>query len=233
MKLSKEYTEYRLLILHKCLNIQGGYMSEEFPEQIMTLLFLDPKAKVLELGGNIGRNSCVIASILDDESNLVTLESHPNIAHILMKNRELNKMTFNIEVSALSKKRLIQRGWDTKPLVEEAGLDSQGSSLTNVAEIPSGYIEVNTMTFEMIQKKYNIVFNTFIIDAEGAFVDILKDMPECLTNIEMIILENDAHTLEKKEFTNNFLAEKGGYQKVYSRKHPSADEEGFYEVFVR
>jgi len=216
----KEYAEYKLLILHKCLIIEGGDIREEFPEQVMATMFINPKARVLEIGGNIGRNSCVIASILGNESNLVTLESNKIIANTLKRNRDMNRMNFNIEVSALSKRRLIQRDWTTKPL--EIG-----------ENIPEGYFEVDTIAFEELQKKYDIIFDTFVLDCEGAFVEILKDMPECLNSVNTIILENDAE-LEGKEFTNSFLFKKG-YQRVYSKKHPYpwVDEDNFFEVFCK
>jgi hypothetical protein len=218
-KISKEYAEYKLLILQKCLVIEGGDIRDEFPEQVMVTAFLDPKAKVLELGGNIGRNSCVIASILENENNLVTLESSRLIANTLKRNRDINKMNFNIEVCAMSKKRLIQHDWITRPL--GAG-----------ENIPEGYFEVKTITFDELQRKYNIIFDTFVVDAEGALVEIFKDMPECLDNVKMIILENDAVDQEGKNFTNNFLFGKG-YRRVYTRKHPFVDEDNFFEVFIR
>ena len=34
----------------------------------------------LEIGGNIGRNSCIIASLLDGSSNLFVFESEPDNA---------------------------------------------------------------------------------------------------------------------------------------------------------
>ena len=50
-------------------------MNEEYPEQVMSVLFFEPDDKVLELGSNIGRNTLVISSLLKDSSNLVTLET--------------------------------------------------------------------------------------------------------------------------------------------------------------
>lgn len=40
--------------------------------------------KVLEIGGNIGMNSLVIASILNNDNNFVTLECNVNIANQLI-----------------------------------------------------------------------------------------------------------------------------------------------------
>ena len=105
----------RLGSIHSKLEIKYGTMEEEVPEQKMVVRYLKGEEKVLEIGGNIGRNSLVIASILDDSSNLVTLESDVDISRRLSENMLLNNMEFHIESSALSKRKLIQAGWDTKP----------------------------------------------------------------------------------------------------------------------
>ena len=43
----------------------------------MTLQFLNPEAKVLELGGNVGRNSMLINDMLKNAKHHVVLESSP------------------------------------------------------------------------------------------------------------------------------------------------------------
>ena len=62
------------------LNVEYGSLYDELPEQKMVIRYLTGNEKVLEIGGNIGRNSLVIASILQDDTNLVTLESDIDIA---------------------------------------------------------------------------------------------------------------------------------------------------------
>jgi len=105
----------KLSIIHSNLKIKYGTFREEFPEQKMVARYLSGNEKVLEIGGNIGRNSLIIASILTNNNNLVTLESDVNIAMQLKENRDLNNLNFYIENSALSKRKLIQTGWDTIP----------------------------------------------------------------------------------------------------------------------
>jgi hypothetical protein len=53
--------------------------------------------------------------------------------------------------------------------------------------------------------KYNINFDTLIIDCEGAFYYILNDFPEILNNIKLIIMENDYDDISKKEFIDSAL----------------------------
>ena len=71
------------------------------------------------------------------------------------------------------------------------------------------------------------------MDCEGAFYYILMDMPEILENISLIIMENDYHRLEHKQYVdkvlleNNFLVdyvEEGGWGPCYNN---------FYEVWKK
>jgi len=149
-------------------------------------MYLTGNEKVLEIGGNIGRNSLIISSICN---HLVTLESDLSIAIQLMENRDLNQLSFHIENSALSNKKLIQQDWNTIPsdtLVE-------------------GYNWVNTITYSELTTKYNIEFDTLVLDCEGAFYYILMDMPEILNNIQLIIMENDYTDISHKNYVDNIL----------------------------
>lgn len=200
------------------LKIDYGTFNDEYPEQRMSAMFLSGKEKVLEIGGNIGRNSLVIAHLLDETpNNLVVLESDPYTASLLGKNRDLNKFNFHIENSALSKRKLIQKGWDT--LVSDT--------------LPEGYKWVSTITWDELNAKYNIVFDTLVLDCEGAFYYILMDMPEILNNITLIIMENDYHDINHKKYVdevlvkNNFeiaYMESGGWEPCYKN---------FFEVWKR
>jgi len=180
--------------IHAKLQIKYGSLREEYPEQKMAIRYLTGDEKVLEIGGNIGRNSLVIASIINND-NLVTLECDTNIAKQLEENRDLNNLTFHIEKSALSKRKLIQRGWDTKP--------------SNVLE--NGYSWVNTITLDELKEKYKIQFDTLVLDCEGAFYYILMDMPEILNGVNLIIMENDYYDIHHKEFVDTTLKENNFY----------------------
>ena len=175
--------------LQSKLNIKYGNFNEELPEQQMVVKYLTGHEKVLEIGGNIGRNSLVISSILQESTNLVTLESDVNIAKQLQENRELNNFKFHIESSALSNRKLIQRGWDSVP--------------SNI--LLEGYSWINTITLDDLKAKYNIEFDTLVLDCEGAFYYILMDMPEILNNINLIIMENDYYDISKKNYVDNIL----------------------------
>jgi FkbM family methyltransferase len=210
----------KLSKIHKNLTIDFGSLNDEFPEQLMAVKYLTGNEKVLELGGNIGRNSAVISYILNQKNNnnFVSLECDSNSANQLIHNRDINKLDFFVENSALSKRKLVQKNWDT--IVSDEDLD--------------GYTRVSTITFEELTQKYNIDFDTLILDCEGAFYYILMDMPEILTNIKLIIMENDYVDVNHKNYVSETLknngfsvdyAEKGGNRKFYY--------EDFYQVWKK
>lgn len=194
---TREDIPIRLNEIHSRLKITGGSLQDEMPEQKMVLRYFTGNEKVLELGGNIGRNSLVIASLVDP-STFVSLESNRGIAKQLQDNRDLNQMTFHIEPVALSKRKLLQKDWDT--ILAE-----------NAPPSLEGYFEVDTITVEDLRRKYNIAFDTLVIDCEGAFYYILMDMPEILEGITLIVMENDYHDIAHKYYIDSVLKQNGFY----------------------
>ena len=215
--ISNEDIDNKIKNIHCKLKIKHGSCDEELPEQKLAVKYLNGNEKVLEIGGNIGRNSLIIASILEDETNFVTLECDENIANQLTENRNLNNLKFHIESSALSNRKLIQKEWNTIP--------------SNILQ--NGFKWVNTITLDDLKTKYNIEFNTLVLDCEGAFYYILIDMPEILNNIKLIIMENDYHDINHKKYidevlsANNFhvdYVESGGWGPCYNN---------FFEVWKK
>ena len=201
------------------LKINHGSFNEELPEQLMAVKYLTGNENILEIGGNIGRNSLVMASILNKNgnTNLVTLECDRGSAAALIHNKNLNNLKFHVVIAALSKRKLIQQGWNT--IVSDKLLPN--------------YNWVNTITLAKIRSKCNFTFDTLVIDCEGAFYYILMDMPEILDNIKLIIVENDYTDLSHKIYideqlkNNNFYVdytEAGGWGPCYNN---------FYEVWKK
>jgi FkbM family methyltransferase len=221
------YPDYheKLKNIHSNLKIGYGSFDEEYPEQTMSVRFLTGNEKVLEIGSNIGRNSLIINFILSQKNNnnFVTIESDPDIANILKYNRDINKYHFHIENAALSKRKLVQKGWNT--ICSDVLLD--------------GYKNINTITLEELNQKYNIQFDTLVLDCEGAFYYILMDMPEILNNINLIIMENDYHDISHKKYVDNILLKNNFYveyseigcelaKQIFPHLH-----EKFYEVWKK
>jgi FkbM family methyltransferase len=209
--------------IHSNLKLNYGSFAEELPEQKMAVRYLTGSEKVLEIGGNIGRNSLIIAYILqqNNNNNFVSLESHSIIAQKLIHNRDLNNLNFFIENSALSKRKLIQKPqeneWDT--IESDVVLD--------------GYLKVNIITFDELYLKYNIDFDTLVLDCEGAFYYILLDMPEILNNINLIIMENDYRDITKKNYIDEILIKNNFYVDYVEAGGWGACYNNFFEVWKR
>ena len=209
----------KLSEIHSTLKLNYGSFNDELPEQRMVLNNFTGNEKVLEIGGNVGRNSLLIGYILNksNNNNFVTLESNNGIAQQLIENRDTNHFHFHIENSALSKRKLIQKDWDT--IVSDELLD--------------GYQPVNIISLEELYSKYNIDFDTLVLDCEGAFYYILMDMPEILNNIKLIIMENDYWELEKKEYIDDMLRQNNFYRDYFESGGWGPCKERFFEVWKK
>ena len=197
-------TNIKLNDIHEKLKIKYGSLNEEYPEQEMSVLYIEPDNKVLEIGGNIGRNSCVIASLLNDSKNLLVFESDPINAEKLKENRDINNLNFIIEACAISKSELYQKEWITKNKIEIDNNDLQNWQL------------IKTITWTEIKNKYNINFDVLVADCEGALYYILKEEPEFLQNFKLIIIENDFNDWDHKQFINNEFI-KFNFSNVYTK----------------
>lgn len=205
--------------IHNSLNFQYGYLQHELPEQLMLCKFLPKDAKVLEIGSNIGRTSLVIASILNDDTQFVTIESSKESASLLRVNKDVNKKTFHIVNAALSLQPLYQ-------------VNMSCSTVKTDDSTP-----VDIISIDELYRKYPISFDTLVVDCEGSFYYILKDFPSILDGINLFIIENDYtdNHIEKKQYVDNILYQKK-FHCVYREtlgnlEHPSNDF--FYEVWQR
>ena len=217
--------EAMLQSIHQELKLEHGTFYDEYPEQLMAVKYIKGHEKVLELGGNIGRNSLIIGYLLNkcNNNNFVTLESDTEICVKLKHNRDINKLDFFVEDMALSKRNLIQKGWNT--IVSD--------------EILDGYKKVNTITLDNLKAKYKIDFDTLVLDCEGAFYYILVDMPEILNTVNLIIMENDYSCIEHKQYVDQVL-KRNGFYVDYTNNAGRGQEpyvrccfDNFFEVWIR
>lgn len=209
-----------VLNIHEKLKINHGSFKDELPEQRLAYMFLKGDEKVLEIGGNIGRNSMIISSILNDSKNLLVLESDEEIAKHLIENKELNNLNFNIETKALSKNKLIQRGWNTKE--------------SDILE--PGYKWIETCNYNYLKDKYQLIFDTLVVDCEGAFYFIIRDFPEILENVNLIIVENDYVNHDNYNYVIDKLKQNGFkcvYMEYLAEASWSPCMRHFFEVWMK
>lgn len=198
-----------------------GRFRDEQPEQFMSCMYIQPDDVVLEIGGNIGRNSLVISSIVSDpRKQLVVLETSPAIAKQLSQNSAHNRKPFQIVCAALSKQRLIQKGWNTRQM------------RPSEKKVPKGYTPVRTTSFDRISS-LTPPFTVLVADCEGALYYILQEFPEMLTSLRTVIMENDFLDITHKEHVDSVLS-KNGFRRVYYRAGgwgPCYDR--FFEVWQK
>jgi FkbM family methyltransferase len=181
-------------------NLIGGTWNEEKIEQNLCLKYINSNNNVLELGSNIGHVSIIISHILKSgNGNLVTLETNSKIYDILVQNKNINNLDFIPINKALSKRPISQimygNEWNSYP-TNELHEHNVWSHVQNIK-----LENVENISFEEIQEQTNIKFDTLVIDCEGAFYFILKDFPDILDNIKLIIIENDCID----EYQNTFI----------------------------
>ena len=189
------------------LKIKHGSFNEELVEQTMVFNFLNPNSVVLELGSNIGRNSLIIASILTNSANLVTLEMDSIFANKCDENKKLNNLNFNIINAALS----------YRPLYYQNKKHGEGGGYCVDMKHTCDYIECPVITIEEIQNRFNLTFDTFVIDCEGGFYHIIKDNPNILNGIKLLIIENDFPVIEHKNYLNDLL-NKNNFKRVFVKE---------------
>lgn len=211
------YPVQELQKIHQRLKFTGGRIADEYPEQLMSVMFIQKDSKVLELGSNIGRNTLAIASLLNSHQQLVTLECDPQTCITLQTNLKLNNMDVRVEDSALSKRKLFQVGWNT--YTEETK--------------PAGAKEVKTISFSGIEEKYQIQFDTLVADCEGALYFILMDDPDLLNNIQTVIMENDYNDINHKNKVDEILKEKGLHRIYVKGGGWGPCKNNFFETWVR
>lgn len=186
----------KLQDIHKKLKLKldFGMFYENTSMQLLILKYINGLEKVLEIGGNIGRCSLLIANILNAKSNtdFVSLESNTDYTKQLTHNRDQNDLSFHIENSTLSSKKMIQ-------------LEDKMSRSDVLVE---GFFQVNTLLWSELNEKYKIDFDTLIIDCNDAFYNILLDFPEMLNKMKLVIMKNEYYDVFKKITVENILTEK-------------------------
>lgn len=191
--------------IKKKLTIIHGSFDEEVIEQTLSCKYLNTNDVVLEIGGNMGRNALIISHILNNEKNFVTMEPNNNFYIKLLENKNVNNRNFHIENSALSLTPIYYNDsltYNMNDCDEKFPISSNHIKNTNSSNL------CNIISYKDLEVKYNLKFNVLVIDCEGSFYYILKDMNYILDNINLIIMENDYENQEHYFYIKNKLLEK-------------------------
>jgi FkbM family methyltransferase len=156
----------------------GKYFFNVYENNERSLIkkYLNSNSKVLELGGCVGVVSNVINDILNNKSNHIVLEANLDLIPFLLYNKEINKAQFQILNVVLSQKK------ESAFYISENILSS-----SNSYDPFSDKKIVKCLSFEQIQSKYSISFDTLIMDIEGAEYDVLMEIN--YDKLKLIIVE--------------------------------------------
>ena len=141
--------------------------------------YLNTNATILELGGCIGVVSNKVNSLIINKKNHVVLEPNINICNFLLQNKKLNNSNFEVENTIISNKETVDF------FVYE---DILWSSVYIRENKLNKKVTINTTNVENLKNKYNLIFDTLIMDIEGGELDLLTDNA-FINNFKSIFIE--------------------------------------------
>ena len=189
----KEINKY-IYEIYTILTKTNRYDLKIFYENIMKIFYISTSIKFIYTDTiNINMNFYTYKTKTKDEFDTIITSIISEIQPII--NKYNNEDTIYNEILFI--------------LNNEKQIDKECEN--NLKEIDKVFniCEPNTIDInfncECIKTKYNIEFDTLVLDCEGAFYYILMDMPEILDNINLIIMENDYQDYNHKLFIDDVL----------------------------
>lgn len=181
----------------------------EVEEQDIASKYIKKDDKVLELGARYGTVSAIILDKISDTKNCVIVDPDTNITQALTNN--LNKCGYE----------------DARIFVGTIGshkkkIHSNDSYATYTESCEGDECNIENMTYDNLQHKYDITFNTIVADCEGCLPELI-DHIEDMDPIEKIIFETDR-------------AGNVDYNKLYTKLNECGFKnvrEGFVQIWVK
>ena len=178
----------------------------EAAEQKMVKEFIHEDDVVLELGARYGSVSCTINDILKNRKNQVSVEPDYRIWSSLENNRNSNRCGFEIVKGFVSRQKLniVAKGYDTGFTPDETS-------------------NVECLTLEEIENKFNLKFNVLVADCEGFLEIFFEENPILYSNLDKIIFEADREDFCNYEIlrenlrNNGFHEHVGGHQNAWTK----------------
>ena len=181
----------------------------EVEEQEIASKYIKKNDKVLELGARYGTVSAIILDKISDPKDCVIVDPDTNITQALTNN--LNKCGYE----------------DARIFVGTIGsrkkkIHSNDSYATYTESCEGDECNIENMTYDNLQRKYDITFNTIVADCEGCLPELI-DHIEDMDPIKKIIFETDR-------------AGNVDYNKLYTKLNERGFKnvrEGFVQIWVK
>ena len=167
--------------LHPQLIIpQSVSMCEELPEQLLAAEFIKPGNRVLELGTNYGRNTLLIAKLIEKHGHLDSSEQNTAMRESTKATLKKNKIHNTTLLPAISKHPLKQISQGNPLLrLDNYTVASSTKQHSNQEQVPT------------IPEPPSIHYDVLVADCEGCALPLLQENPQILKHISTILLEND------------------------------------------
>ena len=166
----------------------------ERPEQELIAKYLPTECSVLELGGESGTTSLIINNILANNFKKHVVVDPENAILKLENTKKKYSANFQILHGFLGKDREThEKMW-------------------------SGCINNKMYQLTEIEAMINDTFDVLVVDCEGAFYNIVNEIPDILDKASLIIIEMDGVCENVEPLRNKFL--KSGFTLVHSQCHP-------------
>lgn len=160
----------------------------ESPEHELVRRHILANATVLELGGRYGTTTCEIAAVQRNSGNLVSVEPDPAVWDVWKKNTDSHgcaaKQLKQVVGSVARTRSEGAYGYDTRFSLSEMGLQRDPDL---VAEAALG----KAVPFSEVEARFQVKFDTLLIDCEGCAKYFFEDNPGMLEGIHTILLEAD------------------------------------------
>ena len=172
----------------KIVSRNNKLVHDDYEDDEVTLLraFIQEADKVIELGGRLGKSSCVINKLLKTKRHHVVIEPNKSVLNLLETNRDNNNCKFQI----LDK--ILGNGTDKFNLHSyHAGKPNKFSISTQTKLSNNSDADVDSITYSDVCKKYKIIFNVLVADCEGCLEYVVRSNETMLINMRMVIFEKD------------------------------------------
>ena len=189
------------------------HLTVEREEQDIVAEYIREGDKVLELGARYGTVSAVILDNVKDERDCVVVEPDTKVTNALKGNLEgCNYGRAHVFVGTVG---------HTKQKIK-----GDYSYATYTVDCNDDTCDIDNLTYDELQRKYNIEFNTIVADCEGCLpqvIDHISTSSPSLQPLKKIIVETDYpdrvdyEKLYGKLKTCGFNKTKGDFVQVWER----------------
>lgn len=182
----------KILPSYEHLMDQHGEQLQRFEwlEMILINKYIPPTATVMEIGARVGASSCCIANTLHNSGRLIVVEGDPLVWQALSDNLRTNncqaRLWMGVLASKPAKKNKKRNGSEYTTNFLTYGQNKTGLLLADSYSMDIPYISPT-----QIQMRYKLQVDTLVVDCEGCFDPILREFPQILDNVNLVLLEAD------------------------------------------